>query len=159
MTTVLFIVLVVLIVANVLLAGHTLKRERARRRKLQERIDEYDRFVGDYMNEMGTLKESFNGMKDALSAKDRYIGKLHVDIKALKSQLDESGKGECQCRKDLEKSYEELAQSYHALSQRWENPSKKYLINHLIDAYEVKNITNLAKALGVSKSAISRMRK
>ena len=68
--------------------------------------------------------------------------------RAVNSRIDE-----------LQKSYNELADSYHALSQRWENPSKTYLVNHIIGAYNVKSITALANALGVSKSAISRMRK
>lgn len=58
---------------------------------------------------------------------------------------------------ELRKSYEELAKSYNTISQKWENPSKTYLVNHIIKAYNVKSQTVLAKALGVSKSAISRM--
>lgn len=58
---------------------------------------------------------------------------------------------------ELRKSYEELAKSYNAISQKWENPSKTYLVNHIIKAYNVRNQTALAKALGVDKSVISRM--
>lgn len=58
---------------------------------------------------------------------------------------------------ELRKSYNELAKSYDIVAQKWENPSKTYLVNHIIKAYNVKSQTVLAKALGVSKSAISRM--
>lgn len=58
---------------------------------------------------------------------------------------------------ELRKSYEELAKSYNTISQKWENPSKTYLVNHIIKAYNVRNQTALAKALGVDKSVINRM--
>lgn len=85
---------------------------------------------------------------------------LLAEIERLKDAPMDSGKPIPDFKDDfdeLRKSYEELAKSYNTISQKWENPSKTYLVNHIIKAYKVKNQTALAKALGVSKSAISRM--
>lgn len=157
MTTVLLIILVVLIVFNVWLAIYTLKREKKRRRQLQERIDEYDHQVGEIMNELGLAKQRNDEnvkllaqLKDVLAKKDRLISKLQEGVS------DEVEKPKVNL---LALDFQDLQKSYNELAQRYENPSKRYLINHLIKAYDVKNLTSLAKALGVSKSAISRMRK
>ena len=55
---------------------------------------------------------------------------------------------------DLKQSYDELAKSYDFVSRQYENPTQRYIINNLVKLYDVKSITELAKALGVSASSI-----
>lgn len=208
MLTFLTIVMAVLIAANVWLAISAAKRERERRKLLQERMDEFDETIGELTNELGKAKQYANEGQSMLVALKKDYNRLLAehedlklsyqravkerdDVKAELSALLESGTDlltEIERHKEnpvdggeptvhdqpgepagkplpdfkvdfdeLRKSYEELAKSYNTISQKWENPSKTYLVNHIIKAYNVRNQTALAKALGVDKSVINRM--
>ena len=198
MTTILTIILAVLIVLNIWLGAYTAKREKARRKLLQERMDEFDETIGELTNNLGRAKERVGEVQSLLAAMKKDYENLlveHEDLKLSYNRVvlerdDVKGKYGALLRKrdellaeierhkenpvaggepgkplpgfkvdfdELRKSYEELAKSYDVVAQEWENPSKTYLVNHIIKAYKVKNQTALAKALGVSKSAISRM--
>ena len=71
MVTTLSIILVVLIVFNVWLASYTIKRERARRKLLQERMNECDKALGETINELGLAKQHLNEAKSANAALKR----------------------------------------------------------------------------------------
>ena len=208
MTTILTILLWVVIAVNVWLMISATKREKQRRKLLQERMDEFDETIGELTNNLGRAKERVREGQSLLASMKKDYQRLlaeHEDLKlsyqrakkerddvkakygALLQKRDEllaeierlkespvdggeptehdqpgesAGKPLPDFKVDfdeLRKSYEELAKSYEAVSQKWENPSKTYLVNHIIKAYRVKNQTALANALGVSKSAISRM--
>ena len=129
------------------------------------------RDANDKLNtEKKSLKSELKKLKEECEKKDAENDELRwrynklLDIK----QPQDDTTGSCESIDEpktdfkddfdeLRKSYEELAKSYNTISQKWENPSKTYLVNHIIKAYNVKSQTALAKALGVSKSAISRM--
>lgn len=125
------------------------------------------KLYGNLLAEHEDLKLSYQRVvKERDDVKDKYgtllqkRDELLAEIERLKNTPMDSGKPIPDFKVDfdeLRKSYEELAKSYNAISQKWENPSKTYLVNHIIKAYNVKSQTVLAKALGVSKSAISRM--
>lgn len=199
MVTTLTIVLAVVIAVNVWLMIRAAKREKQRRKMLQERMDEFDETIGELTNNLGRAKERVREGQSLLAAMKKDYENLFVeyddlklsyqravkerdDVKAKLSALLESGTDlltEIERHKEnpvdggepagkplpgfkvdfdeLRKSYNELAKSYDIVAQKWKNPSKTYLVNHIIKAYKVKNQTVLAKALGVSKSAISRM--
>ena len=199
MTTILTIILAVLIVLNIWLGAYTAKREKARRKLLQERMDEFDETIGELTNNLGRAKERLREGQSLLAAMKKDYENLLVEYDDLKlsyqrvvkerddvkdkygtllQKRDEllaeierhkenpvdggepAGKPLPDFKVDfdeLRKSYNELAKSYDVVAQKWENPSKTYLVNHIIKAYNVKSQTVLAKALGVSKSAISRM--
>ena len=195
MVTTLTIILAALIAVNVWLMIRTVKREKQRRKLLQERMDEFDETIGELTNNLGRAKERVREGQSLLAAmkkdyenllveyddlklsyqrvvkerddvKDKYgtllqkRDELLVEIERLKDAPMDSGEPIPDFKVDfdeLRKSYNELAKSYDVVAQKWENPSKTYLVNHIIKAYKVKNQTALAKALGVSKSAISRM--
>lgn len=106
------------------------------------------------------VKKERDDVKDKYGTLLQKRDELLAEIERLKDTPMDSGKPIPDFKVDfdeLRKSYEELAKSYNSISQKWENPSKTYLVNHIIKAYNVKSQTVLAKALGVSKSAISRM--
>lgn len=167
MTTFLAIVLVALCLFNIWLSGYTIKREKARRRQLRERMDEYDGYVEEHVKEMARLTNCYN---DAVSCQAH----MRATIKARDEEIEElkrpHGCG-CDCKpetpefravnlaaldlQDLRASYDELAKSYDFVSCQYENPSKRYIISNLVKLYDVKNLGSLAKALGVSTSSLS----
>ena len=208
MITTLTIVLAVLIAVNVWLMIRAAKRERERRKMLQERMDEFEKSseacitelnsakfrVKEAMAEVEKIKKLYNSLlaehedlklsyqravKERDDVKEKYSALLirRADLLAEIERLKEdpvaggeptvhdqpgepAGKPLPDFKVDfdeLRKSYEELAKSYNTISQKWENPSKTYLVNHIIKAYNVRNQTALAKALGVDKSVINRM--
>lgn len=198
MVTTLTILLWVTIAFNVWLMIRTVKREKQRRKMLQERMDEFDETIGELTNNLGRAKERVGEVQSLLAAMKKDYENLLVEYDDLKLSYnrvvlerdDMKGKYGALLQKrdellaeierhkenpvdggepgkplpgfkvdfdELRKSYNELAKSYDVVAQKWENPSKTYLVNHIIKAYKVKNQTALAKALGVSKSAISRM--
>ena len=208
MVTTLTIILAALIAVNVWLMISSAKREKQRRKLLQERMEEFDKATESHIAELQGARHRVNeAIAEAANLKKLYerlraecedlklncqrARKERDDVKAkygaLLQKRDEllaeierlkegpvdggeptvhdqpgepAGKPLPDFKVDfdeLRKSYEELAKSYESVSQKWENPSKTYLVNHIIKAYRVKNQTALANALGVSKSAISRM--
>ncbi len=194
MITTLTIVLAVVIAVNVWLMISSAKREKQRRKLLQERIDEFDDTIGELTNNLGRAKERVREGQSLLASMKKDFQRLlaeHEDLKlsyqrakaelaALKQDPhaepqdpvdggeptvhdqpgEPAGKPLPDFKVDfdeLRNSYEELAKSYNTISQKWKNPSKTYLVNHIIKAYNVRNQTALAKALGVDKSVINRM--
>lgn len=208
MVTTLTIVLAVVIAVNVWLMIRSAKREKQRRKLLQERMDEFDDTIGELTNNLGRAKERVREGQSLLASMKKDYQRLlaeHEDLKlsyqrAVKERDDVKEKysellvkradllAEIERLKEdpvdggeptvhdqpgepagkplpdfkidfdeLRKSYDELAKNYNAISQKWENPSKTYLVNHIIKAYNVRNQTALAKALGVDKSVINRM--
>lgn len=84
MVTTLGIVLAVLIVLNVWLVVYTTKKERERRKQLQERLDEYDKSIGEVMAELGRAKVHLDEMQGAYSAMKKTYEELlgeHEDLK------------------------------------------------------------------------------
>lgn len=174
MVTTLGIVLAALIVLNIWLGAHTAKKERERRRALQERMDEYDEFLGEHMRDMGNLKLRLDETTSELSKAKKLIASLQEELKSYKETDPHAGHQdpvdggsvnsdvtptEPKLRKvnlaaldlqDLRKSYDELA-------KRYENPSKTYLVRNIVKVYDVQSRTQLAKALGVSQQSINQM--
>jgi chromosome segregation ATPase len=102
MTTVLTIVLAVLIAANVWLLCYSVKREKQRRAKLQERMDECDETIGEMMNELGRAKQRLNEANSAKAALKKSFDetiaeyeRLTRDYRRLQSDLEAfmQGKG------------------------------------------------------------------
>ena len=95
MTTVLTIVLAVLIAANVWLLCYSAKREKQRRAKLQERMDECDETIGEMMNELGRAKQRLNEANSAKAALKKSFDetiaeyeRLTHDYRRLQSDLE-----------------------------------------------------------------------
>lgn len=208
MVTTLGIVLAVVIAVNVWQMIRTAKRERERRKLLQERLDECDERLGEVMNKLGLAKQHLNeaqslctalkkenkkilaeyadlklsyqrAVKERDDVKEKYSAllvkraELLAEIERLKEDpvdggeptahdqpVEPAGKPLPDFKVDfdeLRKSYEELAKSYNAISQKWENPSKTYLVRNLVKVYDVQSRTQLAKVLGVSQQSINQM--
>lgn len=68
MVTILTIVLAVVVAANVWLMIYTAKREKQRRKNYRERMDEFDKQLGDVMNQLGLAKQRLNEAKSANAA-------------------------------------------------------------------------------------------
>lgn len=100
-----------------------------------------------------------------------YIGLIVYTIKRekkrkqqLREKIEESEKQVEELRMTIGKmvadfrkhqdSFAELYESYSSVSRKYESPSKSYIINHLVRLYDVKNLTALARALGVSASSL-----
>lgn len=90
MTTFLLIVLAVLIAANVWLMIYMAKREKQRRKLLQERLDECDKTVGELSVEKGRLKLQLDEkaklvaeLKATLAERLNEIERLQDEIAAL----------------------------------------------------------------------------
>lgn len=120
--------------ANVWLMISNAKQFRCNRHKLHERIEEFDRATDLHIAELQGAKHR--------------VDEAIAEVSRIKKSYD-----------NLLAEHEELAKNYNSIFQKWENPSKTYLVNHIIKAYNVKNQTALANALGVSKSAITHILK
>lgn len=83
MTTVLTIVLAVLIAANVWLLCYSAKREKQRRAKLQERMDECDETIGEMMNELGRAKQRLNEANSAKAALKKSFDETIAEYERL----------------------------------------------------------------------------
>ena len=93
--TVLTIILVALIAANVWLMYHTCKRERQRRRQLQERMDEFDENIGQVCGELSKAKQRVREAQSANSALKKSFEetikeyeKLTRDYRKLQDDFD-----------------------------------------------------------------------
>ena len=169
--------LVVLIAANVWLGIISLRHEKERRRKLQDRIDEFNRATEELKCDYERLKANYNEQLSLINhMRSEYdaLQKKYIETRN-KLSLCESGKvlyEEVERYKDEAESpkpgdkvsllaidFQDLQKSYNELAERYENPSKTYIINHLFKMYNIKSQSELAKTLGVSKNAINRMLK
>lgn len=83
MTTVLTIILAVLIAVNVWLMFYSAKREKQRRAKLQERLDECDETIGEMMNELGRAKQCLNEANSAKAALKKSFDETIAEYEAL----------------------------------------------------------------------------
>lgn len=84
MVTTLTIVLAVLIAVNVWLMISAAKRERERRKLLQERMDEFDDTIGELTNNLGKAKERVREGQSMLAAMKKDFQRLlaeHEDLK------------------------------------------------------------------------------
>ena len=91
MMTVLTIILAVLIAANVWLACYTAKREKQRRAKLQERMDEFDNSLGEVCNELAKAKQRLREAMSANAALKRSFEETVKEYEALKQQPVDAG--------------------------------------------------------------------
>lgn len=92
MVTTLTIVLAVLIVLNIWLGAYTAKREKERRAKLQERMDEFDENIGEMMNELGLAKQHLNESQSLCTALKKENKKILAEHEDLKLAYDRAKK-------------------------------------------------------------------
>lgn len=83
MMTVLGIVLAVLIVLNVWFGIYAARQEKERRKKLQERIDEYDGLLNEHLNAMGAMKVRLGETISQLTRQKRLFEELKEKYDAL----------------------------------------------------------------------------
>lgn len=88
MVTTLGIVLAVLIVLNIWLGAYTAKREKARRKQLQERLDECDESIGEVMNKLGLAKQHLNEAQSLCTALKKENKKILAEYADLKLAYD-----------------------------------------------------------------------
>lgn len=89
MVTFLTIVLAVVVAANVWLMIYTAKREKQRRKNYRERMDEFDKQLGDVMNQLGLAKQRLN---EAQSANAALKKSYEETVAAYEKVLNEWGK-------------------------------------------------------------------
>lgn len=90
MVTTLGIVLAVLIVLNIWLGVYTAKREKERRKLLQERLDECDERLGEVINELGLAKQHLDEMQslyNALTKEHKKLLAVYGDTKLAYDRL------------------------------------------------------------------------
>ena len=185
MTTTLSIIFTVLIILNVWIMISSLKRERRRRRKLQERIDEFNKASELHVSELRGAQErvkeaiertdSINNSYDKLLKKHeklradydalerhcRWYEDAYRKLKATDGAKIVVGEPESEAivapRKvsPLALDFQDLKKSYDELAERYENPSKTYLIKNLAKSYNITSGAALAKVLGVSPQSIN----
>ena len=174
MTTAIYVIAALCVLASFWFVWRT---KRKCERKLQKCIDNYeesnelrnaelqgaihraDEATAALANAKKTLK-NLQGEFETLKKEFEAYMALHTDPHA--EHQDPLIGGDVNVTTDfteLKKSYDELAKSYNYVSQRFENPSKTYLIRNIVKAYGVKNMTQLAKALGISTPAVCKMLK
>ena len=88
MVTTLGIVLAVLIVLNIWLGVYTAKREKARRKQLQERLEECDESIGEVMNKLGLAKQHLNEAQSLCTALKKENKKILAEYSDLKLSYD-----------------------------------------------------------------------
>jgi len=88
MVTTLGIVLAVLIVLNIWLGVYTAKREKERRKQLQERLDECDESIGEVMNKLGLAKQHLNEAQSLCTALKKENKKILAEYSDLKLSYD-----------------------------------------------------------------------
>lgn len=84
MVTIFTIVLAVVIAVNVWLMIYTAKREKQRRKNYRERMDEFDKQLGDVINQLGLAKQRLNeAIAEVEKIKNIYKSLLakHEDLK------------------------------------------------------------------------------
>ena len=89
MVTILTIVLAVVVAANVWLMISAAKREKQRRKNYHERMDEFDKQLGDVMNQLGLAKQRLNETKSANAALKKSYEET---VAAYEKVLNEWGK-------------------------------------------------------------------
>ena len=88
MVTTLGIVLAVLIVLNIWLGVYAAKREKERRKLLQERLDECDERLGEVINELGLAKQHLDEMQSLYNALTKEHKKLLAEYADMKLAYD-----------------------------------------------------------------------
>lgn len=88
MITTLGIVLAALIVLNIWLGSYTAKREKERRKQLQERLDECDKSIGEVMNELGKAKLLLGEAQSSNAVLKRSYETLLAESEDMKLSYD-----------------------------------------------------------------------
>lgn len=101
MVTTLGIVLAVLIVLNIWLGAYTAKREKARRKQLQERLDECDESIGEVMNKLGLAKQHLNEAQSLCTALKKENKKILAEYADLKLAYDRAKKENEELKKKI----------------------------------------------------------
>lgn len=177
MTTFLCIVLAVLIAVNVWLMFYSAKREKQRRKLLQERMDEFDKTVGELSVEKGRLKLQLDEkcklvaeLKATLAERLKEIEGLQDEIAALHEDphagcQDPVGGGEpsvnTQPGDPVEKplkpvnlaalDLQDLKQSYDELAKSYDYVSRQY--ENPTKRYIISNLVKLYKVDSISALA------
>lgn len=170
MGTFLLIVLAVCIVLNVWLSIYTIRREKGRRKLLQDELDGFSNTTELYEAEKRRLEHILAEktslvvhLKKALEEKDEEIAALNENPHAGCQDPVDGGEvavnlqpGDPKELADLRKTYDALAHNYYELSGKFVRPSKGYLIHKIIKAYKLKDEGKgkLAEALGISRGAL-----
>lgn len=140
--------------------GQHLNSEGALKQQLNETIAQLSHTKTMLME----LNAEYTKLREAMEAADPHAGHQEpVNGGEVNNQSNPSEPANKPLRRvnlaaldlqELKLSYEELAKSYDYISRQHENPSKRYIISNLVKLYKVENMTNLAKALGVSTSSL-----
>lgn len=101
MVTTLGIVLAVLIVLNIWLGAYTAKREKARRKQLQERLDECDESIGEVMNKLGLAKQHLNEAQSLCTALKKENKKILAEYADLKLAYNRAKKENEELKKKI----------------------------------------------------------
>ena len=104
MVTFLTIVLAVVVAANVWLMIYTAKREKQRRKNYRERMDEFDKQLGDVMNQLGLAKQRLN---EAIAEVEK-IKKLYNSLLTKHEDLKLSYQRAVKERDDVKEKYSAL---------------------------------------------------
>jgi len=183
MVTTLTVILAIFVVANVWIFISAVKRENKREAQLQERIREFDEASDVHITELQGAKHRINEAMKELT----HLRKEHEKVCKKAYELEKIVASGCPCSEctdpkpegqdipfegveteafptvgdynDLHESYKTLSAEYTNIKDKYDKPSKTYLVRHIVDAYKVGSLTALANALGVSKSSISQMLK
>lgn len=113
MITTLGIVLAVLIVLNIWLGAYSVKWERERRKKLQERLDECDERIGEMMNELGLARQHLDEAQSLYSSLKKNHEKLLAAYEDMKLAYDRAKKE----KEESEKKYRFLAEQFNGLQK------------------------------------------